>query len=69
MFINIIQNITFNKIIKRGFPENINDFFKVPEKVFKSRKKQLNKVKQKLIMNNTSQKQLLLTVCIILIKK
>ena len=52
----ITQDITPNKIIKRGSQESVNDFLKVPDKISKSQRRQMNKAKRKLIMDNTSSK-------------
>ena len=52
----IIKDITPNKIIKKGFQENVNDFLKIPDKISKSQKKPINKAKWKLNMGNTSPK-------------
>ena len=39
MLMKIIQDITTNKIIKKGFQEIINNFFKVSDKISISQKK------------------------------
>lgn len=59
MLIKIIENITFNKIIRKSSQESIDNFFKILKKVSKSRRKKLNKAKSKLIISNISQKKLL----------
>ena len=50
------QDIISNKIIKKGFQKNINNFFNVLNKISKSQKKQMNKAKQILIVSNLSPK-------------
>ena len=56
MFTKTIYDIILYKTIKKGFQKNVNNFLKIPNKISKSQRKQINKAKQNLIISNISSK-------------